>query len=99
MRIYGDLFIQEMARISQEYISLHVFCSDDHDDIVRLVGAASFFSDGVKTITHVFFNKVDSGINAIRDLNHGSSGKISKKAKEQVMPHILGFVMGYTLRV
>lgn len=43
MRIYGDLFILEMARISLRNIALQVFCSDDDNDIVMLVGVACFF--------------------------------------------------------
>lgn len=52
-------------------------------------------NDGVvKTVTHVFYNKVDSGINAVRNLNpvNGTSGEISIEAKKRVMSHILDFV-------
>ena len=45
---------------------------------------------------------MDSDIDDVRNLNpvNGSSGELSKKAKDRVMPHILDFVhvgMGYVL--
>ena len=40
MKIYGDMFLDQVVRIGVRYICLSVFCLDDSDDVVRFHGTA-----------------------------------------------------------
>ena len=106
MMISGNLFIDELVRISVSKIDLAVICVNDRVDhpIVRLIGCANLvrFLHGVGAVERVFFHEIDRGDESVRRLAIADCKDcksdicefdlISAKAKKKVVPHIVDFV-------